>query len=456
MPKIAIIGAGSLTFAHRMIIDSLSYPAMQDAHFALIDIDEMRLGYMEKIAKRTFREGNYTKATCSAHTDRRQALKGCDFVIISILTGGWEPIWMDIDIPMKYGIRQAVGDTTGPGGVFRMLRTAPPIIGMANDIMELCPEAIVLNYTNPMSMLCKAAFTAQPDIQWVGLCHSVQGTAHEWCNRCGIPKEEANYVCAGINHLAWFLKFEHKGKDVLPLIREKAVELSVWKGDTSRCEYVKHFGHPVTESCGHNSEYAYWFRKRQDLEGIYCDPKNNVWNTTGILKMFYKEGRGEEDMQKVLNKPEPYDLSRSLEYGSQIMNAKLTGEPVVINGNVPNRSYITNLPQNSIVEVPILVSKNGLQPIAVGDLPAPLAALDQANVNVHEMAIKGLFNRDPEMIFSALAFDPLTSAVCSLDETRDMTAEMFEAEAEYLPEGLRNLERKPKPWLAGEINAAGA
>jgi alpha-galactosidase len=299
-----------------------------------------------------------------------------------------------------------------------------------------------------MSMLTWCAYRAEPEIQWVGLCHSVQGTAHEWCERLGIPLEEVNYVCAGINHLSWFLRFEHKGRDLLPAIREKALDPAVWKSDTTRCEYVKHFGYPSTESSGHNSEYSWWFRKRPgELLPRYCSPKNSPWNSTGFLKLFYKDGRWEEEMEKMVSQPEPLNLTRSAEYGSRIMNARLTGEPVVINGNVPNRGLITNLPQNCMVETPILIDKNGLQPIGVGDLPPQLAALDYANVAVHEMAVEGFFRRDPERIFQAIAYDPLTAAVCSLDEVREMVAEMFEAEAEWLPAEFRGrFERKRQLW----------
>ena len=446
MPKITIIGAGSLTFSHRMMVDCLSHPAMRDAQFALVDIDASRLPFIERLAARTLREGGYDKASFTLHTDRREALPDTDFIVISILVGGWQPIHNDIDIPMKYGIDQTIGDTTGPGGVFRMLRTAPHIVGMANDIMELCPDAIVLNYTNPMSMLTGLAYGAQPRIRWVGLCHSVQGTAHEWCERIGVPLEEVEYLCAGINHMAWFTRFERNGTDLLPAIREKAVDPAVWKSDTSRCEYVKHFGYPITESCGHNSEYSWWFRKRPDLLPIYCDPENNCWNRHGFLKWFIKEGSWVAEMEKVVSNPEPIDFKCSPEYGSRIMNAKLTGEPVVIYGNVPNTGLIPNLQQGGMVEVPVRVDAGGLHPAAVPELPPQCAALDRAQMAVHDMAVRGWFARDPEMIFHAIAYDPLTAAVCSLDEIRDMVAEMFEAQAPHMPEFQLSLDRKARPW----------
>ena len=290
MPKIAIIGAGSLIFSRRMMIDCLSYPSMQEAEFVLIDTDAKRLELAGRIAERILKEGGHDKASFTLTTERRDALEGCDFVVISILSGGWEPIWLDIDIPLKYGVEQAIGDTTGPGGVFRMLRTAPHIVAMAQDIMELCPKAIVLNYTNPMSMLTLAAYEAEPAIRWVGLCHSVQHTAGEWCARLGIPPAEVNYLCAGINHISWYLSFEHKGVDLLPAIREKALDPVVWKEDTARCEYLKHFGYPATESSGHNTEYSYWFRKRpEELLPRYC---HGDYATTGFLKRFYNDSYG--------------------------------------------------------------------------------------------------------------------------------------------------------------------
>ncbi|MFP4551673.1 MAG: alpha-glucosidase/alpha-galactosidase, partial [Spirochaetales bacterium] len=247
MPKVVIIGAGSLVFSSRLTADILTYNAFANAHFALVDVDNERLSYAKQIVERIFSEGGYTEATVSAHSDRAEALEDADYVIISILVGGYEAIEAEIDIPMKYGVDQCIGDTLTPGGIMRCIRTLPAMQEMAHDIMKICPKAYVLNYTNPMSMLIWGMQEAEPELRLVGLCHSVQGGAGEWSGRLGVPLEEVNYVCAGINHQAFYLSFEHNGKDMLPAIRELALKPEIWKGDSTRMEYLKHFGYPVTE-----------------------------------------------------------------------------------------------------------------------------------------------------------------------------------------------------------------
>jgi len=446
MPKVTIVGAGSLGFSRKLMIDILSYPELSDSHFSLVDTDAKRLGYAGQIAERILREGKYDKASWSATQDRRDALKDADYVIVAILVGGYEAIVLDVDIPMKYGVDQSISDTLGPGGVFRALRTVPQLNAICQDVVDVCPTALILNYTNPMAMLSWAVFDGVPEAKYIGLCHSVQGTASQWASRLGVPIGECNYLVAGTNHLAWFLKFEHRGVDMLPKIREKALDPAVWKGDTTRCEYVKHFGYPVTESSGHNSEYAPWWRKNSKALARYCP--DQPWNGRhAYIKELYDRPDWEETMGKMASGETPMSLARSQEYGSRIVHASWTNQPTLVYGSVPNTGLITNLLRGCAVEVPCYIDGNGIQAQYIGDLPAQCAALNRMNVNVQELAVRAALDTDAEAAFHAIAYDPLTSAVLTLDEIREMVAEMFEAEAKFIPqfEG-RGLERKPQLW----------
>ncbi len=434
MPKTVIIGAGSLVFSSRLTADILTYPALRDSHIALVDTDTERLEFAEKIARRIISEGGYTGARVTAHTDRREALQNTDYVIISILVGGYDAIESEIDIPMKYGIDQCIGDTLTPGGIMRCLRTLPVLEEIVHDIMEICPAAWVLNYTNPMSMLTWGMLDAGPDIRLVGLCHSVQGGAEEWAARLQVPPDEVNYICAGINHEAFYLRFEHNGEDLLPRIRELALKPEIWKGDTARMEYLKHFGYPVTESSGHVSEYNPWFRKDAETVARYCDNSESTWNGGhAFIKHLYNRPDWRETMRKMAEWETPVALERSKEYGSQIVNALESGEPTVVYGNVRNDGAIPNLPVDCVVEVPCLVDRNGLQPTAVGPLPSHLAAINKKQVEVQRLAVEAVQQRDPERVFQAMAMDPLTGMSCTLDQIRAMTRELMEAHAEWIP-----------------------
>ena len=434
MPKVVIVGAGSLVFSSRLTADILTYDAFANAHFALVDVDAERLQYAEKIVQRIFKEGNYSQATVSTHTDRREAFQDADYIIISILIGGFEAIKSEIDIPMKYGIDQCIGDTLTPGGIMRCLRTLPALVEMAHDIMDVCPDAHVLNYTNPMSMLIWGMQEAEPDLKLVGLCHSVQGGASEWAKRLDVPLESVNYVCAGINHEAFYLSFEHEGKNMLPEIRKLALKPEIWKGDSTRMEYVKHFGYPVTESSGHVSEYNPWFRKDKETVAKYCDNSVSTWNGGhGFIKELYDRPDWRERMQKMADWEEPISLERSHEYGSMIVNAIETGEPTVIYGNVRNNGVIENLPQDAVVEVPCLVDKNGIQPTWIGELPSHLAAINKKQIEVQRLAVEAVQTQDPEKVFQAMAMDPLTGMSATLDEIRAMTRELMEAHKQWIP-----------------------
>ncbi|MFW5683450.1 MAG: alpha-galactosidase [Spirochaetota bacterium] len=434
MARVAIIGAGSLAFSSRLTADILTYEAFRDAHFALVDVDEERLAYADRISRRMFAEGSYEHATVSTHTDRREALRDADYIIISILVGGYEAIEAEIDIPMKYGVDQCIGDTLTPGGIMRCLRTLPVLQEMAHDIMEICPAAHVLNYTNPMSMLIWGMLEAEPELRLVGLCHSVQGGAHEWAVRLGVPLEEVNYLCAGINHQAFYLRFEREGRDLLPEIRKLAVKPEIWKGDSARMEYLKHFGFPVTESSGHGSEYNPWFRKNAEMVARYCDDSASEWNGGhGFIKQLYNRPDWRAQMEAMANWEKPVSLDRSNEYGSIILNAIETDTPAVIYGNVRNDGLIENLPRGCVVEVPCLVDRNGVQPTKIGRLPSQLAAINKKQVEVQRLAVEAVETGNPEKVFQAMAMDPLTGMSCTLDQIRAMTRELMQAHERWIP-----------------------
>lgn len=435
MARIAIIGAGSQVFAQAMLRDSMTFPALAGSTFVLMDIDEERLSLMEKIARRLVQQGGYA-AKIEATTDRREALKGADFVIVAILVGGREPIAVEIDIPLKYGVDQAIGDTMGPGGIFRFCRTIPTLLEIARDMKELCPQAVMLNYTNPMNMLCRA-LTRRSNLQIVGLCHSVQEVVAELAQLLEVKdRSKVAHLVAGINHQAWVLRYDVGGVDRLPDIRRLAWEnKSWWQRQTVKVEQTRYLGHYSTEASGHNSEYSWWFRKRPELKKKYTP--GGGWNGgSGFIKELYRTEREifVGGMRKVAEQTKPYDLRRGAEYGSYIMNALVTGEPFVFNGNVPNTGLITNLPPGASVEVPVVASKSGLQPCYVGALPPQLAALNNAVVNSQEMGVEAALSGNREMLFWAIAYDPLTAAVLSLEEIKAMVDEMFEAEKQWLPQ----------------------
>ena len=430
-PKIVIIGAGSLEFSSRLTADCLSYPALAGAHFALVDTDAERLSYAGRIFDRIVEAGGY-EASCSLHSQVTEALPGAQFVIVSILVGGYEAIEAEIDIPMKYGVSQAIGDTLTPGGIMRCLRTLPVQTAIAQHIMALCPDALVLNYTNPMSMLCEGMLNAAPSLNLVGLCHSVQSTTEQWAKRLNQSMTDVTFACAGLNHQAWITRFEANAEDQLPAIRELAVNPEVWRSDTSRMEYIKHFGYPVTEASGHNSEYSSWFRKSEEDIERYCP--GGGWNGGhGFIKSLYSRPDWRDTMERMANGEKPIDLRRSLEYGSQIIHAATTGETEIIYGNVRNRGLISNLPEWAVVEVACSVDKNGVQPLRFGPLPEHLAAINRKQASVQHLAVIAAESMDPEVVFQAMCLDPLTSTVLCLDDIRSMTRELLSAHNRFVP-----------------------
>jgi len=432
MAGIAIIGAGSRVFAQAMVRDALTFPALQDSTFRLMDIDEEPLGYMEAIAQKMIRQGGHP-AKVVATTDRRAALDGADYVIVAILVGGREPVAWDVDIPLKHGVDQCIADTMGPGGIFRAARTIPVMVDIAEDMEELCPNAIMLNYTNPMSMLCQAVRDCT-SVPIVGLCHSVQGAHTELARILGEAPEDCTSWVAGINHQAWVLEYTANGKDAYPRIHHAAVHNQEWyDANTTRVEMLRQLGYYVTESSGHNSEYNPWFRKRPDLIAKY--QHEGFGGGTAYIKELYSTDRAEYmgRMRDTAEQTEPYNLERGNEYGACIINSMETGEPFRFNGTVANDGLITNLPSGCSVEVPCYVERGRVRPCGVGDLPPQLAALNSMVINSTSMAVEAILDGRREMLYWSIAYDPLTAATLSLQEIREMVDEMYEKELHLMP-----------------------
>ncbi|MCM8766774.1 MAG: alpha-galactosidase [Candidatus Omnitrophica bacterium] len=435
MAKITFIGAGSFGFTRALIRDILTFPLLQDSTICLMDIDEERLEFIKKAVEKIISFGKYP-AKLEVTMDRKKALKNADAVICTILVGGVKVWRYDVEIPKKYGVDFCVGDTRGVAGIFRALRTIPIMLEICKDIEQLCPNAIFLNYTNPMSMLCRAMQKSFPHLKITGLCHSVQGTAEMLANWIGAKMSQIDYVCAGINHQAWFIEFKKDGKDAYPLIKKVVTENEkIYKEEIVRNEMFLALGYYVTESSGHNSEYNWWFRKRQDLIEKYCLPGTG-WNPgehAYILKEYLRrEDIWKDEIKKYLQ--QPINLERGHEYASYIINAYLGGEPYIFNGNIPNKNIIPNLPYDACVEVPVLVNRRGFNYIYVGNIPAQCAALNNINIAVEEMAVEGALTGNPEMVYHAVCYDPLTASVLSLREIRQLVSEMLEKNEDYLPQ----------------------
>ena len=435
MAKITFIGAGSLGFTRGLVRDILTFPLLKDATLTLMDIDAERLEFAQKAVQRIVDLGNYP-AKVEATMDRGEALKGADAVMCTILSGGVDVWQYDITIPKEYGVDTNVGDTRGPSGVFRALRTIPVMVGIVKDMEKYCPDAIFLNYTNPMAMLCRA-MQRESFIQLTGLCHSVQGTAAMLANWIGAPYDEITYTCAGINHLSWYTKFDWNGKDAYPLLREAVEKPEIYNAEIVRNEMFKHLGYYITESSGHNSEYSWWFRKRPDLIEKYCT-HGTGWNPgvyAYILKEYQgREGKWKDDVAKWLDSDAPINLNRGHEYAAYIINARMGGEIFEFNGNVPNTKLITNLPDDVCVEVPVFVDKAGFHPVHVGALPPQCVAINHISVMAEEMAVEASLTGDPTMVFHSIAYDPLTAAVLSLAEIKEMVNKMLQQNRDYLPQ----------------------
>lgn len=434
MRKIAFIGAGSFGFTRNLVQDILTFPALENAEIALMDIDEERLEYITRACHKIVEAGNYP-AKITATTDRAEALKDADGVVITILSGGPSVFRTDIEIPKKYGVDICVGDTRGPAGIFRFLRTAPAMLEICRDVEKYCPEAIVLNYTNPMGMLCRY-LQSETNVNITGLCHSVQGTAQMLARWIGADYEDVSYICAGINHQAFYLEYKNKGVDAYPEIAKAIERPEVYGEEIVRNEMYKNLGYYPTESSGHNSEYSPWFRKNEREIEKYCT-HGTGWNPgehAYILKEYFaREDTWKDEIEDWIENGE-VRLHRGEEYAAYIFNAIFGDhELFAFNGNLRNYGLISNLPEGCCVEVPVLASINGIQPMTVGELPEQLALLIGISAQSEEMAVKGCINGDREMIYHSILFDPLTTTQLDMQQTRDMVNEMFEANKEYLP-----------------------
>jgi alpha-galactosidase len=429
MPKVTLVGAGSAVFARQIITDILAVDGLDRGVFALVDIDPVRLDLARRIAERLV-EVTGKSWTVEASTERLDVLKGTDYVVNSIEVAGLQNVRHDYDIPLKYGVDQCIGDTIGPGGIFKALRTGPSWLEIVADVERLAPSAVVLNYTNPMSILTLVA-SRSSSLPVVGLCHSVQGTSRLLAEFLDVPYEELEWRCAGINHNAWFTKLERHGKDLYPQLREQAARPEVYEHDPVRFDVMLHLGAFVTESSGHFSEYVPYYRKRPDLLKKYTRP--GYLGESGFYANNWPDWRkaNDERIHAMLRGETEIPLDRSHEYASNIIEAMEHGRPTSIHGNVTNTGAIENLP-DGCVEVECTAGPDGIRPVKFGKLPEQLAALNRAHMAVHELVVEALLERDRKKALYALMIDPLTAAVCSPAEIENMFNEMWAAERESL------------------------
>lgn len=435
MPKITFLGAGSTVFAKTLMGDIVSFPELADSTLTLFDIDPERLRASEIV---THKVAEYlgAKPTIEATLDRQRALDGADYAISMFQIGGYKPSTViDFEIPKKYGLRQTIGDTLGIGGIMRGLRTIPVLLAMCREMEQLCPDVTFLQYVNPMAMNCWAISRASR-IKTVGLCHSVQGTAGTLADDLGLPRDEINYLCAGINHLAFYLRLERHGEDVYPRLRQVAEKGTFGRryrglADKVRYEVLRRTGYFVTESSEHFSEYVPWFikRDRPDLIEQFEIPLDEYLTRCELQIAEWEAAKAAFERGELVITHE-----RSHEYGAHILHSLETGQPRVIYGNVPNHGLIDNLPQGCCVEVPCLVDTNGVQPTRIGALPPHLAALMQTNINVQALTVEAALTCKREHIYHAAMLDPHTAAELSLDEIWALVDDLIAAHGDWLPE----------------------
>lgn len=444
MPRIAMIGAGSIVFCKTLMMDIMATPGLEDSYFVLMDPSEPKLRRIESFGNEVISE-NRLPASIEATTDRRKALDGADYVITMLQIGGVDAFQVDYEVPMKYGVDQCIADTMGPGGVFRALRTIPVMVDIGDDMMELCPDALMLNYVNPMAMICWGVGQVE-GLEFIGLCHGVQTTLDLIAGYCGLKKEEIDYLCAGINHMCWFLKLENQGRDLYPILGERIEQPEYYVTEKVRGEVFRHFGYFMTESTGHLSEYLPWFRKNEKALQLYCD-QPEFGGETGAYYKYCRMIADKFTEADVLAGESKKLGPRSAEYCAHIIEAIECDRVFRMIGNVRNDGYITNLPDGCCVEVPVFVDRMGIHPTAVGDLPPQCAAMNMSNIMVQGLAVEAALTGDPEIAFQAVAMDPLTSAKLTLKEIRDMTAEMLEKSRSWLPQ-FGNRKLAPRPTIS--------
>jgi len=443
--KIAFIGAGSVVFTKTLLSDLMATPALAGAEYALMSRTWPKLERMTKFAQRMI-ETNDIDANVWATLDRREAIADADFVVVIFQIGGLDAYSIDYEVPLKYGVDQCIGDTLGPGGLFRCLRTVPELVKIARDMEEVArPGAVMLQYANPMAANC-LALGRVTDVPFVGLCHGVQTTLRLIAGYTGVPVEEITYTCGGINHMDWFLRLEHHGEDLYPRLRDLFEKPEYYKNEKVRGEVMRHFGYFMTESTGHLSEYLPWFRKNQKALDLYCD-EPSFGGESGAYYKYAKALSAKYAEHDPLEFEDPRIEARSVEYCSYIVEAVVTGKPFGFMGNVRNDGYIPNLPQGCCVEVPTFADDSGLHPTRLGALPSQLAACCMMNVQEQILTAEAALEGDPEKVVQAAAVDPLAGAVLTLKETRDMCAEMLEAQRDWLPQ-FQGKAIEPKPTIA--------
>ncbi len=435
MVKVALIGAGSGTFALNVITDILAIDGLDDGTFALVDLDTQRLELSQAVAEQVIQAAG-KRWTVQATTDRRSVLPGCNYVFNMIEVGGPENTRLDYEIPLKYGVEQCIADTIGPGGIFKYLRTAPAWLAICRDLEELCPQALVINYSNPLSAMTLTALRAT-SLPVVGLCQSTILTAYQLADYVDVPFEQMRYRCAGINHLSWFVTLEHDGENLYPRLRKAAESADIYEQEPVRFDLMRAFGYFTTESSGHTSEYVPYFRKRRDLIDHYVSIQPDCVGGARARNWPRERAEREERLRDYLERERrgerAFYLERSLDAGSFVVEGHALNRPQMIHGNVRNSGLIENLPRDGCVEVACLVDRNGVQPLHFGPLPTALAALDAAHMVVHDLLVQALLNEEREAAVQALMLDPLTAAVCSLSEIRQMFDEMAAAQQAYLP-----------------------
>ncbi|MDR0292935.1 MAG: alpha-galactosidase [Oscillospiraceae bacterium] len=435
MKKITFIGAGSMGFTRNLVSDILTFDAFKDVTISLMDIHEGRLGYSRRAVEKIIKARNCPDARVEVTADRAKALEGADGVVCTILSGGVRVWRHDVEIPKAYGVDINVGDTRGPAGIFRFLRTAPVMLDICGDIAKYCPKAVFLNYTNPMAMLCRIMQGEYPALSVTGLCHSVQGTAQMLAGWLGENIRDVTYTCAAINHQAFYTEYKVRGEDAYPRLREVIDKPEIYNEEIVRNEIFKAFGYYVTESSGHNSEYCAWFRKRPDLIEKYCT-HGTGWNPGLHAYILGEYLRGEDTWQTEfedwIQNGEVNKLWNG-EYAAYIFNGIFgNGDPFRFNGNVRNFGIVDNLPHGACVEVPCLADPAGFTPFRVGAMPRQCAALCSLSSELEELAVEGALTGDPVKVYQAVMMDPLTSAVLSLAEIREMVRAMFEKNGDYL------------------------
>ncbi len=425
MAKIVFVGAGSSKFVREVVVDLVSFPELRRSHICLMDIDQERLERSEKIVRKIIGDLKID-ARLEATTDQRRALDGANYVLITIMVGGFKHYKSDVAIPEKYGVTQAVSDTSGPGGVFRIVRTSPVLEKIVRDLRELSPQAWILNYANPMSMNCWTLdLCGHP--RTVGLCHSIQGMYPQIAQWLNVPAAEIKYAAAGINHVNFYLKLEHGKENLYPRLAAAAERIiREYPAERVRFELLEYLGYYPAEGPYHQSEYYSWFRKNQAAADHYA--VETYWGYK-VDWEYYRHKTAQIERQIAGAEPIQYD--RSLEYGARIIHAMESDEAEIFYGNVRNRGLIENLPAEAIVEVPCVADRNGIFPCRMGRIPTQLAAVMSPHIHLHELAVQGVLRKDRRMILQAIQTDPLTGTVLALPKIREMVNELFEENALY-------------------------